>query len=364
MRLLYIHAGAARSTQLHGLQHLRFFAAAMVLVGHLLDNLERGILGEAQSFDILRTFPWHSGVDVFFVISGFIMYFLMHERFGAKGVAWEFLLKRLVRIIPLYWIFTTLMLVAMLAFPEAVNNSDISLRHVLLSYLFIPAEAPSGQLTPILSVGWTLNLEMLFYIVFAISLLFKRWLGLAFIIGSLLALILIAQFASFAPAPFKVWGYPVVLEFLFGIAIAAAYTQGLRLVRWMRWPVIAAALALLVTFEAMGANEFSERWLFWGMPAAMIVAVTVFCEERPGRISTLLAYAGDASYALYLSHLFVIRAVGIGFDMVGIGHAGIFLFTGFTAAIAASLMIFWFIEQPLLTRLRPLVTARRRAGPT
>lgn len=360
MILFYKYPDGIPSTsiQLLGLQHLRFFAAAMVLVGHLLDNLERGILGEPQTFDFLRAFPWHSGVDVFFVISGFIMYFLMHDQFGSKDVAGEFLLKRLVRVIPLYWIFTTLMLVAMLSFPENVNNNEISLEHVLLSYLFVPAAAPSGQLTPILSVGWTLNLEMLFYIFFAISLVFKRWIGLAFIVGSLLTLIIIAQFATFAPTPFKVWGYPVVIEFLFGIAVAAVYTRGLRLVDWMRLPIIATAIALLLIFEAVGATEFSQRWLFWGVPSAMIVAATVLCEDRSGWISGILAHAGDASYALYLSHLFVIRAVGIGFGMVGINHAGLFLLTGFTAAVAASIAVFWLIERPILTRLRPLVTAR------
>lgn len=363
MILIYKHPDGipSTSTRLQGLQHLRFFAAAMVLVGHLLDNLERGSLEGAQTYDMLRAFPWHSGVDVFFVISGFIMYFLMHDQFGSKGVAREFLLKRLVRIIPLYWIFTTLMLVAMLSFPESVNNNEISLGHLLLSYLFVPAAAPSGQLTPILSVGWTLNLEMLFYIVFSISLTFKRWLGLTFIAGSLFTLIMIAQIASFAPVPFKVWGYPVMLEFLFGIAIAAVYTRGLRLIDWMRLPVIATAIVLLVIFESMGPTEFSQRWLFWGVPAAMIVAATVLCEDRSGRISNILVYAGDASYALYLSHLFVIRAVAVGFGLVDINHAGLFLFTSFTAAIAVSIGVFWLIERPILTWLRPLLITRSEA---
>ena len=145
---------------LSNIQILRFFAAAAVLTGHAGDLFIPG----ANQF---RAIPWSAGVDIFFVISGFVMTYLTQGQFGRAGASRTFLVRRIIRIAPPYWLFTMLMVATVLLFGEHVKNTTLDPAVAVTSFLFIPWPRADGQLNPLLSQGWTLNYQAFFYHAFA-----------------------------------------------------------------------------------------------------------------------------------------------------------------------------------------------------
>jgi len=341
---------------------LRFVAAFLVLVEHLLQSFERGYV---QSGGLESPVPllWRSGVDIFFVISGFIMLHVTAGQFGSAASAREFLLRRVIRIVPMYWLFTTLMIAAALALPGRVNNSTLDPVHVVLSYLFVPWPRPDGGLQPPLGPGWTLNYEMFFYAIFTLGLLFRKTVGLALIGAIFLLAITIGQLFGPALGPFVFWTRPIILEFLFGIALGAVFARGVRLGVWARVFLIGAGLGL-GSYAEIHAFSFQTRWLWAGVPALLIAAGVILGSEFPdGRLRRWLMLCGGASYVLYLSHLFVLKAIGIVWEKVGLESALGFLIVAGATALAAAVLIHLYVELPVLRASRRLLVSRSRLAP-
>jgi exopolysaccharide production protein ExoZ len=160
--------------QFTGVQVLRFAAAMLVVVMHIT---------QAISIHITGTGPSHywgagsAGVDIFFVISGFVMAMSTSSlpaagpaRLPQLSAAWVFMRRRLLRIAPLYWFYTLLKVALLLAMPALAARSSVEPGHLAASLFFIPAMSPWGLVQPTLPVGWTLNFEMLFYAVFAAAI--------------------------------------------------------------------------------------------------------------------------------------------------------------------------------------------------
>ncbi|PZN94338.1 MAG: acyltransferase, partial [Hyphomicrobiales bacterium] len=156
------------------MQVLRAIAAFMVAVHHIQADAAvvapQGGLSPVWR-DIL---PWMAGVDIFFVISGFIMVHASGELFGRPGATRLFLERRIARIVPLYWAATTLFLLIGYVVPAALNSGAPDLGQIMASYLFWPAVSTQGLVQPVYSLGWTLNYEMLFYVLFAAALVLPR----------------------------------------------------------------------------------------------------------------------------------------------------------------------------------------------
>src|SRR3569833_1234402 len=219
--------------RLDGLQMLRFFAAFAVLLEHVMhEALSFGIAPDSL-ISRLEPVDFGVGVDVFFVISGFIMLHISADKFGRPGAASDFLLRRIVRLVPLYWLFTLAMLAAMLLVPGQLAHTRLDPAHILASFGFIPWRDSTGLAHPILGLGWTLNYEMYFYAVFALMLLVPLRAGGWTIAGLFVALALahLAVPASQVQAYF--WTDPIILEFLFGIGLALLLRRGVVLPGWM-----------------------------------------------------------------------------------------------------------------------------------
>ena len=119
-------------------------------------------------------FPWLAGVDIFFVISGFIMVYASSRWFGSARAPRVFLAHRIARIVPLYWATMMVYLAVLLLTPWLLNSEYLAPHFVIASFLFIPAARPDGLVQPLYSLGWTLNYEMFFYALFAIAIAFPR----------------------------------------------------------------------------------------------------------------------------------------------------------------------------------------------
>ena len=322
--------------KLPGLQALRALAAIMVLVGH--------VLAEAEHYFALAlpgdAIPWTRGVDIFFVISGFVVT-LSAARYLGQPTA--FLWRRLLRVVPLYYLFTTLMVAVLLLMPGGAKDTVLDPAQILSSYTFFPYERADGRIAPVLSLGWTLNYEIFFYALLALCLALPRPL-VSLSIG-IAGLATTGLLFSFDTAAFTFWTNPLIVEFLFGIVLARLWQSG-----WLMPSTTAAViclgtgLALLIALDPLPLPRFIAA----GLPATLMVAAgTLLCPIW--RWPSLLM--GDSSFALYLSHRFTLRAATLLLLPIlpaTLTGACIYVATVCVLALAVGLLTHLTIERPLM----------------
>lgn len=351
---------APGSAYLQRVQILRFVAAMLVVLGHSEhEAIMRGGIDRP-----LGLFDWGLGVDLFFIISGFIMYHLMQDSFGRAGAPRAFLIKRLKRIVPLYWMMT-LVVAAILAFGSlrASDQNMLTVTQIATSLAFIPWPQTNGEIFPVFSLGWTLNYEMMFYAVMAACLTFTRRKGLI-VMGVIFAALVAAR--SVTPRDWwliQFWGDPIIGEFLLGLAVAAAFKAGWRLHLPVAGIAVAFGMALAVLFYVTRTYDVVTRLVTGGIPAVLIAGAIILYGRDPAetRLTRFLALAGDASYALYLTHPFAIKGCAILFTRSGLAlNWAIFIPIAALVAIGLSLAVHLAIEKPVARLLR----ARTKLLPT
>lgn len=334
------------------IQMLRFLAAAMVLFSHLQHEvLDRPFL-DTRGFLPFEPLLWAGGVDIFFVISGFIMYYLSHNRFGREGESRQFILRRLIRIAPPYWACTLAMLLALMLFKDKIQHSTTSVEQVIGSFLFIPLPDPYGFFYPVLLLGWTLNFEMLFYVIFAVGLCFSRTTGMVVILAVLAAFGLPQYFVRIETAPFAFWCNPIVFEFLFGIGLAHLRLSGFRVSPIAGWALFVLGVALMVALRMQDLVSLGPlRPFSVGLPALIACAGPALIREpagfRQGPMVRTLVLGGDASYALYLTHPFSINLVALAMPHLGVTEPWVYVLVGSIAAVSAGLIAHLLLEKPV-----------------
>lgn len=330
---------------------LRALAAYLVVFVHL-DALI--VLAGGPKFG-------NGGVDVFFVISGYIMVHVTRTGQASPG---GFLLSRLARVAPLYWVLTAAVFLIAVVAPSLFKNTSADPLELLMSLFFIPFQkAEAGGPQPVLFVGWTLNYEMFFYGLFALGLFVrKREHGVLAVIGVLLALAtagLVARPTATLPAFYT---SPLILEFAAGMALALVLPRmPARAVRWAQAAVLAigaVALLMLVNVPPWKATHA----LVYGPPATVLVAAALLL-ERWGRSldNPLVQRLGDASYSIYLTHVFVtiaVTRVSVELGVSGVTAAAAFLVALF-GVTALGLATHQWIEKPITLLARRLLRVRR-----
>ena len=304
-----------QSNKLSSLQALRAFAASAVVFFHAVEASVRGQSPNSAE-TILREIAWLGsfGVDVFFVISGFIMMYAHYDDFGKSRSSSRFLLKRLIRIIPNYWLLTALAATILIVAPQLSHfGREVDVQWVVASFLFVPWTSSSGSPWPVLGLGWTLNFEMYFYLVFAIALLMTRRtaiLAVCIFFGLSIALGFFIDRDNAFIAQATNW---LLAEFVLGLFLGMLFLKGREI------PDIFGALAIILCFTLLFLSLFLKennafqpmlRFVFFGIPAACLVAaltLTPFSKKFVPPRSVMLI--GDASYSLYLTHVFTLPAV-------------------------------------------------------
>lgn len=340
-------------------QVLRGVAALAVALLHLQPELRLRGLSDAW----FPPLPLEAGVDIFFVISGFVIVYASDRLFGRPGVAFPFLKRRIGRIAPLYWLTTLLVLAVLLIRPELMRTAIATPELVAASFLFIPWPRPDGNMQPIYSLGWTLNYEMFFYVLFAMALALRlpRRQTIFAVAAVLLALTVLGRLEPALPQPLAFWTSLLMLEFALGMALGLARLEGLTLPLPARLVLVAAGIGLLITIGGDGLARTDLNMLLIAAASACLVAG---CGLSPGQsrakageptsgVARLAEGFGDASYAIYLLHPFAIRGTLLLMDKAGLppllGPAGITLAALATTCIVA-LLSYRFVERPL-TRL-------------
>ena len=298
-------------------QVLRALAAGLVVFSHAITNwAEKG----GGSLDAIPNFPHMGdfGVKLFFCISGFIIVHTAQHMPAGMESARTFLRRRLVRIVPLYWIMTTVYLLKMV-----VTGGSYSGAELVRSYAFIPYINPQHLVQPILGQGWSLNYEMFFYVTFgALFFLPRRWHASA--VAGLMTALAAARAVGWLgdatdPTALFHWADSVILYFVLGICICLLATE------WRKkalpslsqaWAaLLASAMVLWFAFHALPAHEgVAVVWM--PVVSALPLALCVFA--RPGPCPSFLSplvLAGDGSYSTYLAHGFFMgplaRALGV-----------------------------------------------------
>jgi exopolysaccharide production protein ExoZ len=286
---------AKSSGTFFSLQALRAIAAWMVVMDHALLELTGG----APENWVTRV-AWtlgSSGVSVFFVISGFIMVHISWANFGTPKAATDFMRRRIIRIVPLYWAATVLAL----AFHQvsATHGGTDGWHELVYSLAFVPYAGSDQSWQPVLPQGWTLNFEMMFYLLFACVLFFSRRAGLTAIIGFLVVFVFFGQQVPNGSVAYL--ASPIVLWFALGIGLA-------------------------ILWRSFGMSE--PNWL-----------------ARPAK---LFQRFGDASYSTYLSHGLVLTVMLWAWKRA-VGQPSVLLvFSSLIAATIAGRIIYATFEKPLL----------------
>jgi exopolysaccharide production protein ExoZ len=331
------------------IQALRALAALAVAACHF-DQVRLMLSGRVA--DPQPLFNLSAGVDVFFVISGFIMVYSSELLFGTRGGSSEFLKRRLSRIVPLYWA-TTPLAIWLMTLPVDWNS-------LVGSYFFIPYRLPNGNMAPLNGVGWTLNFEMFFYSLFALSLFWRRKVAVSVLCAVLVSIIALGRWFQPSAAPFQFWSDPIILEFGAGMLIALGYRRKICLPSALRWCLLPAALIVIGVTPGQHMPFSAYRFLIWGVPAAVLVASVVLSRPRdlPDRHAAVIKLLGDASYALYLIHPLVGAIVLISWSR-GLNRAPmiIVLLLALVFAQAVAIGVFKLFERPTT---RALINIARR----
>lgn len=334
-------------------QALRAVAALLVVVHHAFEMWEARITPDAPGPSWTNG---AAGVDIFFVISGFVMVIASRRILSRPQAALVFMEHRIARIVPLYWLLTTAKLALVVLFAGLALRSTLDLDYLLRSYLFLPLLDHAGHFRPLLPVGWTLTYEFLFYLLFALALALR-----ADVLRVLVpAFALIVMLALLRTASWPVWTIlfnTIVVEFLFGVLIAKATLRGFTL------PAVLAALMVLSGFLlilAIPQSAENLRVLTWGLPACAIVAGAVSLETHiAAALPRWLLALGDASYSIYLVHGFVVPAIGVAFVASHWNTAAARAVTVFACLIGASFagwLLYLVVERPIMTLFRKRAT--------
>ena len=339
------------------IQAARAIAALTVVVVHLTSGFAYHIDGRLTLGETGSQLASGS-VALFFMISGAVMVLSAERLFGTAGGMVTFWRRRMVRILPPYWICTFLLLgVAMWI------GLPYSAREVASSLVFVPQPHPAGpwSFKVFLWPGWTLFYELVFYAVFGACVILGRVRAVLAASVVLAALVVIGREITLDTLGLHAATRPVLLLFVPGMAIGLLLHRGFALPGWLRWASLAAALAALVVLDHPERSDFYNfGYLWWaGVPALLVLLATVGGPLRLAETGPSLAL-GDASYAIYLLHIPFAHAWMQVFN-VWLPHPGgslAYLGLGLPMLIALSLGFYRYIERPTTDRLNALLGGR------
>ncbi|MBW7971569.1 acyltransferase [Bradyrhizobium sp. BR 10289] len=307
------------------IQILRGIAALFVVIGHTQGMGREFAALSNTTFTSWQPIPWGVGVDLFFVISGFIIFYSSKKYVAGDQPRQTFFIHRIARLVPLYWTCTCLAL-GLTAAKKALGFAQAEpfayAGAIIASLLFLPIYGPgnNGLAFPVYNLGWTLNYEMFFYALFALCLGQSHLGSAGRVLTALGIVVAFGLISATEVLPLAFWAQPIVLEFGVGIVIAVLHER-VSLPPLARIGLIAAgaALILLMPFgsppEIDGTNlNGLPRFVTMGIPAALVIAGAALGRDiSPARWLTVPVEIGNASYSLYLIHPFVIFAVSVVF---------------------------------------------------
>ena len=360
-------AAPVKKGSIEGVQYLRGIAALMVVFFH-----SRSYFTDIAAW----TGVGARGVDLFFVISGFIMAYSTRHVDQNSSIAKEsliFLAKRIIRIVPLYWIallwtsgpYWILWLSTANSPLDVVLNPNPDLIAIVKDFFFIPHlsidEDEAGEIFPVLIQGWTLNYEMFFYCLFALSMFFGKYRLFAVSLV-LVALVLTGKFHKFTDVAGLVYTASILIEFVFGMMVFYVYTKT-RHLSFDRVPLVVLGVVGFLLLNS--GSSVNDKYV---LAVAASIIVLVFIHAFHGIHSRPLKLLGDASYSIYLFHPAAFQLTRWFISYGGLSREGLvnivlIVFMQVMTALVIGIAIYYLIEKPMLNGLRNLLE-RARPGRT
>ena len=327
------------------LQYVRAVAALLVVYFHSVLQLQR-LDSDAVFSGLLFG---EKGVDLFFVLSGFVMWLTTADR---QVGPLDFYRRRIERIVPVYWLFTLAAAGIALVLPSYLKSTLFDLPHLMASLFFIPwtnAADPTGVLiAPVVIPGWTLNYEMYFYLIFGALLVLPKNARIP-----ALGLLFAGLYWLFNSGPVegvaaRFYGNPIIFEFLGGVVLAWLYLGKRLLPAGAAIPLVPLAFAGLVILDLVHLDL--PRLVSAGIPSLLLVYALVSIDFSKVREFRILHLIGDASYSLYLSHVFTLVAVRVVYGFLPFAwmkHELIFIFSCLIGSVIVSFIVYRCFEAPV-----------------
>lgn len=328
------------SNKLEGIQILRGYAAMLVVVTHLWSV---GVISSVFKFSRIGGL----GVDIFFVISGFIMCYSLRDRISPSDSV-EFLKKRIFRVYPIYLLVLTPFLIQYLN--QVTTPVDTPM--VIGNLLLLPSFWGGSEYRMLVGPAWTLTYELFFYMLFAAAMFSSRTKDRAIYTVIMMIVLMVTlvnllglkgerlQWSNFQ----YIVGDTLLFNFVIGCLCYFVWRRYGRAV-FSFWTALGSALVLTVV--SLGLSKFGiPRVLSLGLPAGAIVLVFLFAEFENRNLTSPLLFLGSASYSIYLVHAVIahwrhllVGAPAHESDLTGV------LLTG--VALAAGCIFYLIVENPL-----------------
>ena len=345
------------------IQVLRGVASLLVVLYHtsanVIDKFNIDFCGNIFYFG-------SAGVDVFFVLSGFIITYSSFKLLNNRSNIGRFLYKRAVRIFPIYWIIIGLFLLMQLVFPAYYRTHyQLEIGNILATWLLLPGHVMIN------GVSWSMSYELYFYVLFALAFIFpqKKWLlytGMAYMLG---IIILFASGFSLGTMNnmMSMVLSPMIIEFFLGVCAALIIA---RIPAATGLPFIIIGIVLFLAGSIITDwyhidlhPNFFIRVILFG-PASFFIITGLVKYELGNRIKVPAVFTdlGAASYSLYLLHLPVLVAcikiiAKFNIHSPWLLHVLVFMVIAFICFV--SILFYKFAEKPLIDKLNSLYKDKR-----
>lgn len=341
-----------RRRRLNLIQIARAVAIIFVLIGHA--NV---VFLEKWGYDWFHMGSWErtGGVDFFFIITGFMIYYLYHGQAGERGKVSQFLMKRSIRIFPLYWLFTTVAVLAALFIPFA--SQEVTNGQIWRSLFLFPGE-------PVLASAWSLTYIFAFYLLFSAYLFLPKVLLPFLFVWSFFTLLI------------EILGFAFLPSSWFSISIVEIFTGCLVAYVTLRFTIPKPNGLLFI-----GVAGFIGVWgnniygvvvlspvLFYWIFAILIVMAIAEKDKTDRKVPASLSFLGDASYSIYIAHGPLLQLYLYIWGRLGLGASiGSFLslLLLIVMAVLSSCLVYIVIEKPMNQYLRnKFIQTKQRKTPS
>ena len=341
------------SYKINNIQALRAFAAVAVTIFHSQYALPH--------MPAIGAF----GVDIFFVISGYIMAYISET----KPIF--FIRRRLIRILPPYWAMTLLLFVFAWKFPQLLQATQASKQELIKSLLFIPYYKSNGLLRPLLFVGWSLNYEMFFYMTLALALfILPKYALLLASVFIIIMMVICYPFAAHGAIP-AFYSSGMMLEFILGIVAyflvrCVSTAQATRFRSVSLFCLVASMIAIAFNEGLFGLSNGWHRSIASGLISFIMIASAILLAQGGWDVTmTSVVLVGDASYVLYLLHPYceflIDRVLARRVPILVINHLFGYLFAVATS-IALAVLLHLKLEMPVVKYLNRSFGGKRESA--
>jgi len=357
--------------RIDSIQLLRGLAALMICFFHL-----KGLLNSSTSYFGAKYFGGGAiGVSLFFLISGFIIVYSTQRSDGSWRYVKNFFVKRLIRIIPLYYI---MVLLWVFAYDRNLDYFHKDYLTLVNTFCFVPIfDSPLGPSygMPPLKVGWALNYEIFFYFIFGISLFMKRfrWVTLFAIFFSLLIVVplIVKGFVSFNPAfnykydllYFSLMTNPMMLYFAIGVVFGLLYKSNFLIKpKWIQLSILIISIGLFLMIYLNDSPFIDNFFITLAICSFLVFGLLFYNKDKGICVPGIFVYLGDMSYSFFLIHPIVVIALPRFIRFIGYTRRldGIYYFFMLMIFIfVLSILSYELIEKRLLKRLSGILTTSR-----